>query len=123
MASNTTFGAVLREARERRGMDVQSIARQMRVRADIIRAIENNDFTRMPPRGYAKNMVATYARIVGVNQTTITRMYLEAANAYETGKMKRLVARSEHEVTALVARLELATVRQFLAQVIGAPHV
>ena len=88
MASNTTFGAVLREARERRGMDVQSIARQMRVRADIIRAIENNDFTRMPPRGYAKNMVATYARIVGVNQTTITRMYLEAANAYETGKMK-----------------------------------
>ena len=69
-------------------MDVQSIARQMRVRADIIRAIENNDFTRMPPRGYAKNMVATYARIVGVNQTTITRMYLEAANAYETGKMK-----------------------------------
>lgn len=46
-------------------MDVQSIARQMRVRADIIRAIENNDFTRMPPRGYAKNMVATYARIVG----------------------------------------------------------
>ena len=88
MASNTTFGAMLREARERRGMDVQSIARQMRVRADIIRAIENNDFTRMPPRGYAKNMVATYARIVGVNQTTITRMYLEAANAYETGKMK-----------------------------------
>ena len=88
MASNTTFGAVLREARERRGMDVQSVARQMRVRADIIRAIENNDFTRMPPRGYAKNMVATYARIVGVNQTTITRMYLEAANAYETGKMK-----------------------------------
>ena len=88
MASNTTFGAVLREAREHRGMDVQSIARQMRVRADIIRAIENNDFTRMPPRGYAKNMVATYARIVGVNQTTITRMYLEAANAYETGKMK-----------------------------------
>ena len=88
MASNTTFGAVLREARERRGMDVQSIARQMRVRADIIRAIENDDFTRMPPRGYAKNMVATYARIVGVNQTSITRMYLEAANAYETGKMK-----------------------------------
>lgn len=88
MASNTTFGAVLREARERRGIDVQSVARQMRVRADIIRAIENNDFTRMPPRGYAKNMVATYARIVGVNQTTITRMYLEAANAYETGKMK-----------------------------------
>lgn len=79
---------MLREARERQGMDVQFIARQMRVRADIIRAIENNDFTRMPPRGYAKNMVATYARIVGVNQTTITRMYLEAANAYETGKMK-----------------------------------
>ncbi len=88
MANNTTFGAVLREARERRGMDIQSVARQMRVRADIIRAIENNDFSRMPPRGYAKNMVATYARIVGVNQTSITRMYLEAANAYETGKMK-----------------------------------
>ena len=88
MAGNTTFGAVLREARERRGMDIQSVARQMRVRADILRAIENNDFSRMPPRGYTKNMIATYARIVGVNQTTVTRMYLEAANAYETGRMK-----------------------------------
>ena len=86
MASNTTFGAVLREAREHRGMDVQSIARQMRVRADIIRAIENNDFTRMPPRGYAKNMVATYARIVGVNQTTITRMYFEQQTPTRRGR-------------------------------------
>ena len=120
MASNTTFGAVLREARERRGMDVQSVARQMRVRADIIRAIENNDFTRIPPRGYAKNMVATYARIVGVNQTTITRMYLEAANGYF---QTRLEPCAEHEVTALIARLELATGRRFAAKVIGAPHV
>ena len=52
-----SFGTVLREARERKGYDVQSAARRLRIRPDILRALENNDFSRLPARGYTRNMV------------------------------------------------------------------
>lgn len=83
-----TFGAVLREARERKGLDLATAARRLRIRADILRAIENDDFSRMPPRGYTRNMVNAYARLVGLNPSEITRMYLDEAYAYQVGRTR-----------------------------------
>lgn len=83
-----SFGALLREARERKGISVSTAARQLRIRADILRAIEENDFSRMPPRGYTRNMVSAYARLVELNPSEITRMYLDEVSAYETGRMR-----------------------------------
>lgn len=79
------FGEILRMARERNGIDLTSAARQLRIRPDILRAIESNDFSRMPPRGYARNMINAYARLLGLNPTEITRLYLDEAYAYEVG--------------------------------------
>ena len=39
-------------ARERKGLDLATAARKLRIRPDILRAIEDGDFARMPPRGY-----------------------------------------------------------------------
>lgn len=78
-----TFGELLREARERQGIDPHSAARTLRIRPDILQAIEMADFSRMPPRGYTRNMVNAYARMVGLNPTEITRMYLDQAYANE----------------------------------------
>ncbi len=88
MAGNITFGALLRDARERKGISVPVAARQLRIRADILHAIEENDFSRMPPRGYTRNMVNAYARLVDLNPSEITRMYLDEVSAYETGRMR-----------------------------------
>ena len=46
-----TFGTVLQEARERKGLDLSTAARRLRIRPDILRSIEEDDFARMPPRG------------------------------------------------------------------------
>lgn len=83
-----TFGEILRDARERKGIDLASAARQLRIRPDILRAIEENDFSRMPPRGYARNMVNAYARFMGLNPTEITRMYLDGAYAHQVGRAR-----------------------------------
>ena len=53
MAPQLTFGAILQEAREHKGMEVGTAARRLRIRPDILRAIEAEDFSRMPPRGFA----------------------------------------------------------------------
>ena len=83
-----TFGTILREARERKGYDLATAARRLRIRPDILRAIEEDDFSRMPPRGYARNMVNAYARLVGLNPTEMTCMYLDEAYAYQVGRAR-----------------------------------
>lgn len=81
MAGND-FGSQLRQARERKGYDLITAARRLRIRPDILRAIESSDYEKMPPRGYARNMVNAYARFVGLNPTDITRAYLDGAAQY-----------------------------------------
>lgn len=83
-----TFGTILRDARERKGYDLASAARRLRIRPDILRAIEEGDFASMPPRGYTRNMVNAYARLVGLNPTELTRMYLDEAYAYQVGRAR-----------------------------------
>lgn len=86
--AQVTFGTVLQEARERKGMDLSTAARRLRIRPDILRSIEEDDFARMPPRGYTRNMVNAYARLLGLNPTEITRMYLDEAYAYQVGRAR-----------------------------------
>jgi cytoskeleton protein RodZ len=78
-----SFGNVLKEARLAKGLDLGTVSRELRIRQDIIVAIENSDFARMPSRGYARNMVAAYARLLGLNWQDVSRMYLDQEYAYQ----------------------------------------
>ena len=78
-----SFGQILRQTRERKGLDINTTARRLRIRPDILIAIENSDFAAMPPRGYTRNMVNGYARYLGLNPTEITGMYLDELYAYQ----------------------------------------
>lgn len=83
-----SFGTILRDAREKKNLDLTGVARRLRIRPDILEAIEDADFTRMPPRGYTRNMVNAYAHFLGLNPTDITRMYLDECYAYQVGKTR-----------------------------------
>lgn len=102
--TQVSFGTALREARERRGMDINTAAARLRLRPDILFAIEDDDFSRLPPRGYTKNMVNAYARLVGLNPTDITQMYLDADYAYRAGNARtsssRMINRTRNEDAA-----------------------
>ncbi|MEG0071632.1 MAG: helix-turn-helix transcriptional regulator [Raoultibacter sp.] len=84
-----SFGTILREAREKKGLDMTAVARRLRIRPDILEAIEDADFTRMPPRGYTRNMVNAYAHFLGLNPTDVTRMYLDECYAYQVGRTRQ----------------------------------
>lgn len=86
-----SFGNVLKEARLARGLDLTAVSRELRIRQDIIVAIENSDFARMPSRGYARNMIIAYARLVGLNPQDVSRMYLDQEYAYQLEQAHRSV--------------------------------
>lgn len=88
MARQVPFGDILRDAREREGMDLNTAARKLHIRPDILRAIEDSDFARMPPRGYTRNMVNAYARLVGLNASQMSALYADQAYAHEVGRSR-----------------------------------
>lgn len=87
-----SFGDVLKEARLARGLDLATVSRNLRIRQDIIVAIENSDFSRMPSRGYARNMIIAYARLLGLNAQDVSRMYLDQEYAYQVERAQKTVA-------------------------------
>lgn len=86
MPLQDSYGRILRDAREREGFDLTTMARRLHIRPDILKAIEDADFGRMPASGYTRNMIRAYARAVGLDQKRISEMYLDAAHLYETGR-------------------------------------
>lgn len=83
-----TSGKILRETRERKGYELDTVARRLRIRPDILRAIEAGDFPAMPPRGYTRNMVNAYARLLGLNPTEIVNLYLDEVYAYQVERAR-----------------------------------
>ncbi|MDO4182374.1 MAG: helix-turn-helix transcriptional regulator [Coriobacteriia bacterium] len=88
MAGLGTFGTILRETREQKGVGLDEAARRLRIRPDILRAIEDSDFAHMPPKGYARNMVNAYARYLGLNPTEITTRYLDDLHQYQNSQVR-----------------------------------
>ncbi len=99
-----TSGKVLRETRERKGYDLTTVARRLRIRPDILRAIEAGDYSAMPPRGYTRNMVNAYARLLGLNPTEIVNMYLDEAYAVQVEKARDNAPSSGFDMSRASAR-------------------
>lgn len=86
MAPRNSYGERLRQARLRRGMDLPSVARRLRIRQDILCAIEDGAFAALPPSGYTRNMITAYARLVGLDPRTVADAYLDELHRFETGR-------------------------------------
>ncbi len=89
MYDERPYGEILRKERERNGYDLNSMSRHLHIRPDILKAIEESDFDRMPAKGYSKNMVRAYARALHLDERQITDMYLDQAYMHDVGEVRR----------------------------------
>ena len=83
------FGSILRDARVRRGISIDDAARTLRIRTDILQAIENGDFQRMPPRSFARNMIVAYAKILDISPDDILKRYDDEFYSYQIGRKRQ----------------------------------
>ena len=97
--NTTNFGDMLRQARERSGEDILSVARRIRIRPDILERIEASDLDNMPPRGYARNMINAYARYLGLNPTELVKMYLNAQYQNQVEKARASIRPSGFDMS------------------------
>lgn len=66
-APSDGLGALLREARERAGLDLSEIAARTHVRRAYLQALEDEDLAALPEDVYARNFVRLFARTVALD--------------------------------------------------------
>lgn len=60
-------GATLREARRKREIDLAEVEAATKIRARFLRAIENEEWDRLPGEAYARGFVRTYGDYLGLD--------------------------------------------------------
>jgi len=73
---NPDFGAMLRQARERRGLSLASLAGATRISLVVLEALERNDISRLPGGIFSRAFVRAYAREVGIDPEDTVRAFI-----------------------------------------------
>ncbi len=69
------FGVRLRTARLERGLSLEQIAAETRIRSELLQAIEEEDFERLPPEPFLRGFLRSFARAVGLEAEEILGCY------------------------------------------------
>lgn len=77
------LGNILREARKKQEMTLSQAAAGTRIKVQVIEALENEDYSRIPAPIYAKGFMKIYAEYLGLDPAPLINEY-EAAGAEDT---------------------------------------
>jgi len=69
-------GEILRKVRESQGTEMDEIAGKTKISLSHLRAIEADDFARLPALVYTRGFVQEVAKCLGLDPTQVTRTYL-----------------------------------------------
>ncbi|HWP35412.1 MAG TPA: helix-turn-helix domain-containing protein, partial [Thermodesulfobacteriota bacterium] len=75
------LGEYLRTARERRGVDLDEVARVTRVRRQYLAALEDERFDLLPAAPFVRGFVIAYARYLGLPVSEALTRYQAAVAA------------------------------------------
>ena len=77
-------GAFLKGARESCQATLEDVAEITKIGKHYLRAIEENDFERLPAPVYVRGFVAEYARILSLNPDDVSKHYMELFRAHRS---------------------------------------
>lgn len=81
-----TIGAELRQAREARGLSLRAVSERTNIRQSVLRAMEADDFARLPGGVITRGFLKLYAREVGLEPDVIWQRYAEQAGVVESDR-------------------------------------
>ncbi len=91
------FGERLRRQREMRGVSLEEIAQSTKIGVRSLKAIEEEDFEKLPGGIFNKGFVRAYARFLGLDEEQIVGDFDEAWNAYEAARTPQVLVVPEEE--------------------------
>lgn len=91
------FGERLRRQREMRGVSLEEISKSTKIGTRSLKAIEDEDFEKLPGGIFNKGFVRAYAHFLGLDEEQIVGDFKEAWNAYEAERTPQVPAVPEQE--------------------------
>jgi hypothetical protein len=76
---DTGIGATLREARNRRKLDLSAVEAAIKIRVRYLQAMENEEWDALPGGAYTRGFVRTYASYLGLDGDRLADDYRRAA--------------------------------------------
>jgi Helix-turn-helix domain len=78
---DTGIGATLREARNRRKLDLSEVEAAIKIRPRFLRAMENEEWDVLPDEVYTRGFLRTYAAYLGLDGERLAEEYKRATGA------------------------------------------
>jgi len=85
------FGVRLRDAREEKGLTIESVAAELRLNVDLIRALEHNDTSNLPSKIFVMGYLRSYARLLSVDESVLEQ--LDLSEIHQTVDVKSTFSR------------------------------
>ena len=87
-----TVGEFFRHVRETKGLTLDAVASKTCIHPDFLRALEDNNFAKLPDQVFAKGFVRSYARSLGLDENEAMRRFVDSAGAFyeKQGERERL---------------------------------
>lgn len=79
-----TLGSYFRSAREARGLDLRDAAQQTRISINYLKAIEDEDFSKLPGEVFVKGFLKNYARFLHLPEDEVVKLYGECVKPQQT---------------------------------------
>ena len=88
-ASSTEFetlGALFRRLRMERSLDINDVAEETRIPPKTIRAIETDEYDRLPAPAFARGFYSLYAKMLDLDHDEVMRRYYDECSGNNTTK-------------------------------------
>lgn len=93
--NSLSFGRYLRTRRLEKGVNLEVISRETKIRMDCLLLIEQEDHNRLPAEVFVKGFLRAYAKIIGADEDDVIRRYLSSLQVFKES------ARSEDDLIRL----------------------
>lgn len=78
-----SFGKILKEKREEKGLSIKDISRYTRIKDLYILAFESEDFEKMPQEPFSLGFFKTYISYLGIKELSLCDDYLKKRNSIQ----------------------------------------
>jgi hypothetical protein len=73
-----TLGRYLQDARQARGIDLRDAAQQTRISIHFLKALEEEDFSKLPGKVFVKGFLKSYAKFLRLDENAVMALYEES---------------------------------------------
>ena len=92
-----SLGDDFQRAREAKGLTLEEAAARTRILPQYLKAVEENNYARLPDEVFAKGFVRSYARILGLDEAAVIRKFDESGGQFYAKRAERETLRQKLE--------------------------